>query len=208
MRHPTLRHDTAVYEEESLAEYGHRETDFFVWRVTRNLTHLYQTLARKLTASPLLPTTARRVGYNRIVAFTAGGLIGSTDGDGTLYRCGGVAAEARYRMNDYRAVRRNRNLIVRAVSVPADAHREVAEYAHGKLAVSPNFQLGLMDGVARGWDELAARRLGAVLSPPGSAFCRQANAALNPSMPTAGTAAGQPLQAPLNQRALEVLGYE
>lgn len=64
-------------EHERMTQLGHQENDFFVWRVTTNLTHLYRTLALKTTSPPLRPPSkAKDRGWDRVVAFAAAGLIG------------------------------------------------------------------------------------------------------------------------------------
>lgn len=66
-------------EEAKRLEYlGHQETDFWTWRVTTNLTHLYRTLALKSTSPPLRPpSSAKDRGWDRIVAFAGAGVIGA-----------------------------------------------------------------------------------------------------------------------------------
>lgn len=65
-------------EHKRLQRLGHQETDFWVWRVTTNLTHLYRTLALKSTSPPLRPpSSATARGWDRIVAFAGAGVIGA-----------------------------------------------------------------------------------------------------------------------------------
>lgn len=86
-RDPTKEIDWALYqsylakggeEQQRLEQLGHQETDFWVWRVTTNLTHLYRTLALKSTSPPFRPpSNAKDRGWDRIVAFACGGVIGA-----------------------------------------------------------------------------------------------------------------------------------
>jgi len=100
---PTKEPDYPLYqqslasgeEKERLAALGHQESDFLTWRVTTNITRLYAGLGLRLTSPPLRRSLAGKDavdrGWDRIVAFACGGMIGALPQppdpkDKTLYK--------------------------------------------------------------------------------------------------------------------------
>jgi hypothetical protein len=225
--------------------------------VRDNLTAFIEALARLLHSPKLVSKPkGRDPGYDRIVAVTAGPLIGhaknskgksdgkmkksrwlkhdqspgsplSVDANGDFITANDFTlanADWAFEVWDYNAAKAG-NILIRpmaydnsAVNAPNrldDWHADIVHYVTHELNLHPgNFQLGIKTAsgnavmpspswVARRCKELLAPNdHGVIFFPQSGTFWNAANEALNPSALEAGKKAGEPLQCPLNAKAI------
>ena len=110
------------------------------------------------------------------------------------------------------------NSAVNAAGHLADWHADIDQFVTVELNLHPgNFQMGIKTAPGnavitsptvvadRCRNLLAPNNHGIIFFPQSSAFWKTTNEALNPSVPEAGKHAGEPLQCPLNAKALKRL---